>query len=276
MGVAASAAGLLFLVLFTSVEGTGVAWTLGSSGEGEIAWSTWTQIMVFLSVAVLPACTLALATWRTPTGVRALAWASGLYCGVSVAIALVSEQVMPGAGLFVEVRRALSALLLDEPFLLLWVGRILPALLMVSVLLILWLNLVYSRWFTGRQGRGDDLCLWRLPAWVMTGFMVCIACVLTQVGWLQPLFPRSEPLLALACNGLVIGCALYWLQGLAVTNYYFFRLRLSPMAKCLGIGLQALFMVRPATTAIFAAAGLVDAWFDLRRLRAHDEIGIER
>ena len=43
-----------------------------------------------------------------------------------------------------------------------------------------------------------------------------------------------------------------------------------------GVVLQAVFMVRPATTAIFVAVGLVDAWFDLRRLRAHDEIGMER
>jgi len=271
--MAASVAGLLFVVPFTMLEGNGLAWT--SPGEGETRWSTWTQVIGFLAVAALPSGLLAFSTLRTPTGVRALGVASGVYCTLGLAAWAFSESMLPGA-VWNWGHLVLRRMLADEAALLLWVPRVLPAVLLVFVVLLMWLNLAYSRWFTGRQGKGDDLCTWALPSWVMSALMLCIACVLTQVGWLQPFFQRSELILVLASNGLVIGFFLYWLQGVAVANYYFFRLRLSPLAKCLGLGLQAVFMVLPASTAMFAVAGLVDAWFDLRRLRAHDEIGIER
>jgi len=109
-------------------------------------------------------------------------------------------------------------------------------------------------------------------------FMVCCGAVVAQVGPLAGFLPRWEPGLILAANGLVLLGTLYWLQGVAVANFYFFRLRVGPVTRMVGIGLQAVLMVRPVTSAMYAAAGMADAWFDLRRLGESndDGNGVER
>ena len=159
-----------------------------------------------------------------------------------------------------------------------WATVLLPSLAASSAVLAMWVNVIYSRWFTGPRHKADDLCRWQLPMWVMYLFMVCCAAVVVQVGPLAGILPRWEPALVVAANGLVLLVTLYWLQGAAVANYFFFRLRVGPITKVVGIGLQAVLMVRPVTSAMYAATGMADAWFDLRRLDEpiDDDNGEER
>ena len=159
-----------------------------------------------------------------------------------------------------------------------WATRLLPSLAVSGAVVAMWVNVIYSRWFTGTRGKADDLCRWQLPMWVTYLFMVCCAAVVLQVGPLAGFLPRWEPVLILAANFLVVLGTLYWLQGAAVANFYFFRLRVGPITRMVGVGLQAVLMVRPITSAMYAAAGMADAWFDLRRLGEpnDDDIGVER
>jgi hypothetical protein len=159
-----------------------------------------------------------------------------------------------------------------------WGTRLLPSLVASTAVVGMWLNVIYSRWFTGARGKDDDLCRWQLPMWVTYLFMVCCGAVVVQVGPLAGFLPRWDPVLILAANGLVLLGTLYWLQGVAVANFYFFRLRVGPVTRMVGIGLQAVLMVRPVTSAMYAAAGMADVWFDLRRLGEpnDDGNGVER
>jgi hypothetical protein len=129
-----------------------------------------------------------------------------------------------------------------------------------------WLNLVYARWFVGGRDEKDDLSTWRLPHLAILLFMGCTAGVVLQIGPIGDLVPRSTALLAASANGLVFLGALYWLQGVAVVNHWFLRLPLGPGFRLLGVAAQALTMMFPPTSALYGAAGLADAWFDLRRL----------
>ena len=147
-----------------------------------------------------------------------------------------------------------------------WGLRLLPSLGATSVVLGFWLNLVYVRWFIGGRGEEDDLCRWRLPEWVIFGFMAFMAGMVVQVGPIGALFPRSDTLLVGASNGLVLLFVLYWLQGVAVVNHHFLRLPLGPGMRLLGVAAQALLMLFPLTSVLYGATGLADAWFDLRRL----------
>jgi hypothetical protein len=112
----------------------------------------------------------------------------------------------------------------------------------------------------------------------MYSFMGCTAVVVLQVGPLGSLLPRMDAILVGALNGLILLMMLYWLQGIAVTNYYFLRMRLGPVARMAGVGTQALLMVYPVTSTLFGAMGLADAWFDLRRIGAEatSESGAEQ
>ncbi len=148
----------------------------------------------------------------------------------------------------------------------LWGLRLLPSLSATGVVLGFWLNLVYVRWFIGGRGEEDDLCRWRLPGWVIFGFMACMAGVAFQVGPIGGAIPRWNALLVGASNGLVFLFVLYWLQGVAVVNHHFLRLPLGPGMRLLGVAAQALLMLFPLTSVLYGATGLADAWYDLRNL----------
>jgi hypothetical protein len=142
----------------------------------------------------------------------------------------------------------------------------------------MWINLVYSRWFLGGKGQDDDLCRFRMPMAPMYAFMACTAVVVAQVGPIGERLPRVEPLFGAALNGLLLLSVLYWLQGVAVLNWYFLRLRAGPVLRMAGVGAQAVFMAFPPTSVLYGGAGLADAWFDLRRLEpaGQDETGARR
>jgi hypothetical protein len=161
---------------------------------------------------------------------------------------------------------AVSDLEVRRAWYLRWMVRLMPSLAVSLVIGALWINVVYLRWFVGGVSKDDDLTLWNLPMGVMYSFMGCTAVFVLQVGPLGALVPRMDPLLVAASNGLILLMTMYWLQGVAVTNYYFLRMRLGPIARMAGVGAQALLMVYPVTSILFGAMGLADAWFDLRRI----------
>ena len=243
----------------------------------------------------LPAGLLGWSTARAPTGARALQLAAGAYLG-ALAVIAVGAGVLGGDGVVammagwvdsgldavttvyreqaLERAAAVEALAQHElrrDNYREWGTRLFPPAAAAAVVLSLWLNLVYSRWFTGGKGSGDDLSRWKLPMGVMYAFMAAVAGVVLQAEGLGPLLAPMEWLLSIAACGVLFGLVLYWLQGVAVANYYFLRFRLSPLSRMLGVALQAVLMLNPGTTWLFSCAGLIDAWFDFRRLGAEGD-----
>jgi|GEM_PF-1663579 len=280
--------------------------------QGATAWLAPSQeeplsgppgLMAFLVLVLGPALLLGFALERTELAARALAEAAGIYLALLTVGVVMMELLAAGESLLVKVdewvgevldvaiatgretakgdmdaMEAIGTLEARRQWYERWVTRLMPSLVASGAVLSLWVNVIYSRWFTGRKNDRDDLCRWQLPMWVTYLFMVCASAVVLQVGPLAGLLPRWEPALVLAANGLVLLVTLYWLQGAAVANFYFLRLRVGPVTKMVGIGFQAVLMVRPVTSVMYAAAGMADAWFDLRRLDAptDDDNGVER
>ncbi len=160
-----------------------------------------------------------------------------------------------------------------------WEGRIVrlfPALACSLLIIGFWLNVMYARWFVGGESEDDDLTTWRLPALALPLTMAAMAGVVLQIGPIGELIPPSTVLLYSAAASLVLLGVLYALQGVAVVNWWFVRLRLSPLMRMVGIGAQAVFLM--SAPVMFTAVGLTDAWFDLRKLddEAEAETGDER
>jgi len=138
--------------------------------------------------------------------------------------------------------------------------------LTVSLLIVgFWLNVMYARWFVGGENEDDDLTRWRLGPAVLPLTMAVMTGVVLQKGPIGDLVPRIDALYWGALAGLVLLGVLYTLQGVAVVNWWFVRLRVSPLLRMVGIGAQAVFLMSP-TAVVFTAVGLADAWFDLRKL----------
>jgi len=286
-GFAASAVGATSTPLLLGLS------MLGTSPEvvsGIATQPFWFGCLAFGLFAAVPAAVLAWSLQRAGGGLGGLALGSVVYGSVLfIAFAMVASGAEGGPGGLVAtwVDQALGTMIEtwqerlaeDTSFLeavsdlegrrswyLRWLVRLAPSLAVSLMIGMLWICLVYSRWFVGGVSKDDDLTLWKLPMGVMYSFMGCTAVVVLQVGPLGSMLPRIDPLLVGASNGLVLLMTLYWLQGVAVTNYYFLRMRLGPIARMAGVGVQALLMVYPVTSTLFGAMGLADAWFDLRRV----------
>lgn len=287
-GFAATGIGLA-TTLFIGLSGSMLA-----GADAALALSASGQTVVYAVAVALPAGLLGWSTARVPTGAQALQLAAVAYLG-ALAVMLVGAGTLGGDGVVgmmsgwvdssldtvtalyreqalerAAAVEALAHLELGRETYREWGTRLFPAAAAAAVVLSLWLNLVYSRWFTGANGSGDDLSQWKLPMGVMYVFMAAAAGVVVQVESLGSLLPRMEWLLSLAASGLLFCLMLYWLQGVAVANFYFLRLRLSPLSRMLGVALQAVLMLNPGTTWLFGCVGLIDAWFDVRRFGADD------
>lgn len=288
-GLAASLVGVVSAPALLSVaKGVSVA----DATAGLLVQPGWIVALLFLSLAAVPATLLAWALQRAGGGLGGIGLGAVVYVVfLGMCLAVLASVAEGGAGglaagwvdsslsLVIETWRerldedasllgAVADLESRRSWYLRWGIRLMPSLLVSVVIGMLWINVVYSRWFFGGARKNDDLTLWRLPMGVMYSFMGCTTVVVLQVGPLGQLVPRFDPLLVCAANGLVLLSTLYWLQGVAVTNYYFLRMRLGPVTRMVGVGTQALFMIYPVTSAMFGAMGLADAWFDLRRLEA--------
>ena len=265
-----------------------------SEQDAALAAEPFGRVVAYAVGVGLPAGLLGWSTARTPTGAQALQLAAIAYLGALAVIvgatgvlggegvaAMVAGWIDSGLDTMTAVYReqslervaaveALTRLEVRRDSYREWGTRLFPAAAAAAVVLSLWLNLVYSRWFTGAKGRGDDLSRWQLPMGAMYAFMASAAGVVVQAKTFGPLVTRMEWFLSLAACGLLFCLVLYWLQGVAVANYYFLRLRLSPLSRMLGVALQAVLMLNPGTTWLFGCVGLTDAWFDLRRLGAQE------
>ncbi len=269
---------------------TGVAPSAGWSGPSVAA-----GLGGYVAGAILPATLLAWAAMQGPDSVGAVTRAVGAYL-VILAGAWVLLEMMAPEGAYglayrwvgesisaviavaeeagsttTAARVVLADLVARKAWYQRWTAALMPALFVMMVVVGMWLNMLYARWLWKGDGRDDDFCAFRMPLGVVYGFMACTAAVVTQVEPLAGWLPQSRPLLIAALNGMLVLGVLYWLQGIAVANHYFFRLKLSPGVRILGIGLQAVLISRPITSVAFAATGLADAWFDLRRLEASEE-----
>ncbi len=288
-GFGATGVGLVS-TLFIALVGASMG-----DGEAAAALEPHGRAVAYALGVGLPAGLLGWSTARAPDGAQALQTAAGIYLAALAAIA-VGAGVMGGEGVVAMMAswvdsgldtvtaiyreqaleraaavEALAQLELRRDIYREWGTRLFPAAAAAAVVLSLWLNLVYSRWFTGGKGSGDDLSRWQLPMAAMYAFMAATAGVVLQAEGLGPLLPPMEWLMSVAACGVLFGLVLYWLQGVAVANYYFLRLRLSPLSRMLGVALQAVLMLNPGTTWLFSCAGLIDAWFDLRRFGVSDD-----
>ena len=267
---------------------------LAGSGSGGAGAGLRFLVLVGVPAVLLERCL----AW-TKNAQRALEVAAASYIAVGVAVVgLTGLAVEGGAGRLVADQVAaafegrLAAMeaqaggsptegdlesfqrLRDE-----WEGRIVrlfPALACSLLIIGFWLNVMYARWFVGGESEDDDLTTWRLPALALPLTMAAMAGVVLQIGPIGELVPRSEVLLYSAAAGLVLLGVLFALQGVAVVNWWFVRLRLSPVMRMIGIGAQAVFLM--SAPVMFTAVGLTDAWFDLRKLGegAKAETGDER
>ncbi|MCO4771167.1 MAG: DUF2232 domain-containing protein [Deltaproteobacteria bacterium] len=272
----------------------GGAWT-GSSSE---------SLAAYLLMAGLPAALLSWGLDRRPDPRSALAWAFGGWFAVASLVLVFSvqdrdapaAQVVRGAvergldgALAASAARAgddLSALEgLDEVVrakdrLVNWAVRLLPGLLGAAGLLGLWMNLVYVRWFTGWvRTKEDDLCRFTLPFPVIWAVLASMALLLIGVLPGSESLPPLWWLVTCAANVLVFLGALYWLQGVAVVNWWFLRLPLSPLLRALGLGMQVMAMAIPVFSTGYLVAGLSDTWLDLRGGSRDDDekrVGAER
>jgi len=231
-------------------------WTRHGRSALEVATASYLALVVMLGVAA---------------GSGAEGGTTGLVQRwVSDSLDAVAESLEAQAGTRPEAATQLEVVERNREDLQTWATRLFPALVAALTIVTLWLNLVYARWFTGGEGEGDDLTIWRLPMSVMYAFMGCAAVVVLQVGPIGDPLPRVEPLFSGAIAGLFLLSVLYGLQGVAVVNHWFYRLRTGPVMRMLGIAAQAL-MLMPPTTVLFAGMGLTDAWFDLRKLDGPDD-----
>jgi len=263
-----------------------------------VAWSgsVSDSFVAFLLIAGVPAALLSWGLNRMVRPVPALGWAFAGWLAVAGVVFAVSvldrgtpigevarvgvERVFDGALAASAVRAGddLSALEgLDEltrarERLVHWAVRLSAGLLAVVGLLGLWMNLVYVRWFSGRaREREDELCGFTLPFEIVWAVLVCMGLLLLQAVPGAGTIPVIWWLVTLAGNVLIFLAALYWLQGVAVVNWWFLRLPLSPLLRALGLGMQVMAMAIPVFSTGYLVAGLSDAWLSLRGGLKDDE-----
>ncbi len=274
------------------LQGTvlGVALVGGVSLWGG-AWSGTVSdsIAAYLLIAGIPAALLSWGLDRRGGPIPALGWAFAGWLAVaagvfgasvvergtsasSVAQAAV-ERVVDGvlaasaerAGEDPSAMEGLEAVTQARGRLVRWAVRLFPGLLGVAGLLGLWMNLVYLRWFTGgAREKEDDLCRFELPFETVWFVLACMGVLLLQAIPGAAALPAVWWTVTVGANVLLCLAALFWLQGVAVVNWWFLRLPLSPVLRALGLGMQVMAMAIPVFSTGYLVAGLSDAWLDLR------------
>jgi len=139
--------------------------------------------------------------------------------------------------------------------------RLAPALMLVSVGLTVLLNLLVVRWQQRRAGTVPvfgDLTLWSAPeglVWML---------IVTGYGFVAPVTALPE----IALNGFVVIGAVYFLQGIAITQFWFVRWGTPAW-------LRAVFYVFVVAEWLLAVGvvflGIFDLWADFRRLKPRPE-----
>ncbi|OPX21122.1 MAG: hypothetical protein BZ151_00180 [Desulfobacca sp. 4484_104] len=144
---------------------------------------------------------------------------------------------------------------LQLPRLIELVVQISPALWLINTTLIVWLNMILSREII-RQSTGQDvgppLNLWKSPEWLVFIALAAGFGILLPIGWLPKV----------ALNVLLLCGLIYFYQGLAIVAFIFHRFRVPKIIRALG---YPLLLLKPLTLLVIGV-GLVDLWFDFRRL----------
>ena len=132
---------------------------------------------------------------------------------------------------------------------------IFPALALVGAMFTVWLNLLAGRsLLSGSAGFPEfgDLTLWRAPdrlVWVLiaAGLMMLIP---------------DETLVMVGMNILIVCCLIYFLQGMAITAFFFHLKKISVIFRWL---FYMLLAVQQYTIVFVVALGLFDLWIDFRK-----------
>jgi hypothetical protein len=134
--------------------------------------------------------------------------------------------------------------------------RLLPGLVVTNSALVAWLNMLLARqiafWVSGQQP-DPPLYHWALPEWLIFGVLGAGFMLLIPVA----------PLRYFSLNLLLVLGLLYFSQGVAVVATWLIRLRLPRVLRLIG---YALMFLNPLFFLIIAALGVLDLWFDFRRL----------
>lgn len=261
---AAGGAGVIarVLLVYGVVAATPAALLAWSLGRGRTA----DRAIAEAAMALLSVLGAAMAVaWLWPGSNPALWLRSEVGQGLDAVLGQLRDRAWQGEGSSRLVR--LAALQARRTELERWAVWLAPALVSLAVVVGLWVTVLYARWLTGR-GAGAELLRWRLPKAGLGWVMVCAAGVISQqlgTPW------SSSAISAGAVGGLVFLGGLYALQGVAVVNEGLRRLTLGPLGRWTGLLAQVALI--SALPGVFAAIGLTDAWFDLRRLDRDDRTG---
>jgi len=133
--------------------------------------------------------------------------------------------------------------------------QISPALWLINTTLVVWLNMILSRaiWrrATGEE-TGPPLNLWKTPEWLVFVALGAGFGLLMPMGWISNV----------ALNILLLCGLIYFYQGLAIVAFIFHQCQVPKIIRALG---YPLLLLKPVTILVIGV-GLVDLWFDFRRL----------
>jgi uncharacterized protein YybS (DUF2232 family) len=136
--------------------------------------------------------------------------------------------------------------------------QLLPALLLLGFAVIVLINLLYlRRRFPARRREWfaiENLREWKSPEGLVWGLIVCgFALFIPALGLVQ----------VVALNLLVVICAYYFAQGLAVIGFFFHKNKVPRFLRGLT---YVLIVFQQIFTLLVVGLGLFDLWGDFRRL----------
>jgi len=184
-----------------------------------------------------------------------------LYLGVTLPALLAqkSREVMDSFQKFVEGAGSGSEGLALPGFTLEEVRRLLqfmlPGLVVVNSAMVAWINVVLARRLAPALGWGEPeqpMYYWAVPEWLI--FIALAA------GFLLLMPAKAVRLLSL--NLLMVLALLYFFQGVAVLSAWFHRFNLPRFVRAVG---YPLMFFHPLVFLVIIL-GLLDLWFDFRRL----------
>ena len=169
----------------------------------------------------------------------------------------ISQHMVPESEKLAQLRENL-------PVISRWIMYLAPALLGVGIAFIIWVDIILLRPIFALRGLAfpslGNLTTWKAPegiVWVLiaSGFLVLI---LPLVGI------KETCTMVIGMNGLIVSLFVYFLQGVAVVEY-FFRSRSVP--QIFRMIFYLLLVLQQYLVLIVALMGLFDLWIDWRKPR---------
>lgn len=136
--------------------------------------------------------------------------------------------------------------------------RMTPSLMVSSLIFISWANLVLARpLFASRQLPYPDfgpLNRWSAPEQLVWLPIVSGLAIMLPAQWVK----------MVGINGLLVGCVIYFFQGIAILSFFFEAKR---FPKLLRVMIYALIAVQQILALLVIGLGLFDMWLDVRKLK---------